>query len=87
MFHPSLEWLASLKEEEYRELFRGSAMKRAKWRGILRNACNALGNSKLRSGTARVERIETLLQHLAENEEPSVAESAQWALSRIRNSA
>jgi len=87
LFHPSLEWLASLTEEEYWELFRGSAMKRAKWRGIIRNTCNALGNAKLQCGTESAVRIERLLQRLAENEEPTIAESAGWALSRIRDSA
>src|SRR5882672_7590869 len=51
LLRPQLEWLASLSEEEYRRAFRGSAMKRAKWRGIVRNTCNALGNAGLRRGT------------------------------------
>ena len=44
LFAPDLEWLAALTEEQFGEIFRGSAMRRAKWRGLLRNACVALGN-------------------------------------------
>src|SRR5208282_717377 len=43
LFAPPLEWLASLSEEEYRQVFRGSAVKRAKFQGLVRNACVALG--------------------------------------------
>src|SRR6202158_5553205 len=39
LFLPSLEWLSALDETEFRRLFRGSAIKRTKWRGIVRNAC------------------------------------------------
>ena len=45
LFAPELEWLASLSQEEFSRIFRGSAVKRAKWRGLVRNACVALGNS------------------------------------------
>jgi epoxyqueuosine reductase len=45
LFTPSLAWLASLSEEEFRRVFRGSAVKRAKWRGLRRNALVALGNA------------------------------------------
>ncbi len=41
---PSLEWLASLTEEEFRNYFRGSAIKRTKWQGLRRNARLALEN-------------------------------------------
>jgi epoxyqueuosine reductase len=83
LFHPQLERLANLSEEQYRELFRGSAMKRAKWRGLLRNVCNALGNSRAQHGTATGTRIAGLLEKLARHEEPTIRESAQWALDRI----
>jgi len=42
---PRLEWLASLNEEQFRDYFRGSPIKRTKWKGLLRNACTALGNA------------------------------------------
>jgi epoxyqueuosine reductase len=84
LFSPKLEWLASLGEEEFKRLFRGSPIKRAKWRGLVRNACIALGNSTGVSDDAARERIGRLLGKLAACSEPEIAESAQWALSRIK---
>jgi len=84
LFHPQLEWLANLSAEGYRQAFRGSAVKRAKWRGILRNTCNALGNAGLRRGTEQAERISAALEKLVANEDRAISESAKWALSRIK---
>ncbi|MGB2625938.1 MAG: tRNA epoxyqueuosine(34) reductase QueG [Candidatus Acidiferrum sp.] len=80
---PELEWLAGLSEEEFREIFRGSAMKRAKWKGIVRNACIALGNAKLCRSSERDARAIAVLEKRAKDEDPVIAESAGWALSRI----
>jgi epoxyqueuosine reductase len=84
LFHPRLEWLAGLTEEEFREAFRGSAMKRAKWRGLVRNACIALGNAKLERASQAHQRVTALLQRLTSHAEASIAESARWALARIQ---
>jgi epoxyqueuosine reductase len=83
LFLPRLEWLAGLDEAEFRRNFKGSPLKRTKWRGLVRNVCIALGNSSIRKGTAEQVRIAALLQRLAASPEPVIAESAQWALSRI----
>ena len=83
LLEPRLEWLAGMTQEEFREKFRGSAMKRTKWRGLIRNACVALGNAKLERGSAEHGRIVSLLRRLEELQEPVVAESARWALARI----
>jgi epoxyqueuosine reductase len=83
LLEPQLEWLAGMSAEEFREKFRGSAMKRTKWRGLVRNASIALGNQKLRRGSPEHARIVALLQSLNGSAEPAIAESAQWALSRI----
>lgn len=85
LFLPRLEWLLGLSEADFRELFRGSPVKRTKWRGLMRNACIALGNSGLRPGTADLSRIKALLDRLAASEDQVLAESAQWALSRIQS--
>ena len=84
LFEPRLEWLAGMSEEEFREAFRGSAMKRTKWKGLVRNACIALGNTKLVPGAPERGRILALLQRLAGSAEPAIAESARWALGRIQ---
>ena len=53
---PSLVELAdkllSLDDEEFRQIFRDSAIKRAKRAGLLRNVCVALGNWGGRGGGA-----------------------------------
>jgi epoxyqueuosine reductase len=83
LFAPPLEWLAALSDEEYRRTFRGSAVKRAKYRGLVRNACVALGNAAGRLDHASRERVRALLQHLAASADPVIAEHAAWALARI----
>jgi epoxyqueuosine reductase len=85
LYLPRLEWLLGLSEADFRELFRGSPIKRTKWRGLIRNACIALGNSGLRPGMADQSRIKVLLDRLAASEDQVLAESAQWALSRIQS--
>jgi epoxyqueuosine reductase len=84
LFLPRLEWLASMDEQEYREVFRDSPIKRTKWRGLVRNACIALGNSRVRHGTLAYERVRALLTRLAASPDAPISESALWALSRIQ---
>jgi epoxyqueuosine reductase len=81
---PRLEWLAAMNEEQFRAVFRGSPVKRTKWRGLVRNACIALGNSAPADGSGHRERIRALLKRLGASCDPQIAESAQWALSRIQ---
>jgi epoxyqueuosine reductase len=85
LFAPSLEWLASVTEEEFRQVFRGSAVKRAKWLGMVRNASIALGNSGLRPQHPDYPRIVALLERLAASPDALIAEHARWALDRLRN--
>jgi len=84
LFFPRLEWLASMEEREFQQVFRESAVKRTKWRGMVRNACIALGNADLPRGTAIHERIAALLGRLSASQDEVIAESALWALSRIQ---
>jgi epoxyqueuosine reductase len=84
LYLPRLEWLLGLSEADFRELFRGSAVKRTKWRGLLRNTCIALGNSGLRPGMANHNQISARLERLADSQDPVIGESARWALSRIQ---
>jgi epoxyqueuosine reductase len=84
LFAPDLEWLLSLTEEAFRDVFRGSPVKRAKWRGLLRNACVALGNSGLRPAAPRYKEICERLSELAAAEDDILAGHARWALERLR---
>ncbi|MGH9772279.1 MAG: tRNA epoxyqueuosine(34) reductase QueG [Candidatus Acidiferrales bacterium] len=81
---PELEWLASLSQQEFSEIFRKSAIKRAKWRGVVRNACIALGNSNMTRDSESYSRIVRLLKLLASTEDSLIAEHARWALARLR---
>lgn len=83
LFSPDLEWLISLTEDEFREVFRGSPVKRTKWRGLVRNACVALGNSGLRQNDPRYQEIYARVQKLAASADAVIAEHAQWAIERL----
>jgi epoxyqueuosine reductase len=83
LFSPGLEWLVSLTEEAFREFFRGSPVKRTKWHGLIRNACVAIGNSRLRPGEPRYLEICARLSELVASSDAVLAEHAQWALDRL----
>jgi epoxyqueuosine reductase len=76
LVNPDLEWLARLTPEEFRETFRGSPVKRAKRSGLLRNVIIAMANS-------REERFVGILEAFSNDEDPIVAQHAQWALARV----
>src|SRR5579875_1304906 len=73
---PELIPLLKLTEEEFRERFSHSPIKRAKRRGLLRNVCVALGNSGDRSA------VPALIEAL-HHEEPLVRGHAAWALGQL----
>jgi epoxyqueuosine reductase len=79
LLSPELEWLAGLSQQEFSAVFRGSAVKRAKWRGLVRNACVALGNSGVERSAAAYPRVIRLLDRLAVSEDSLIAEHAKWA--------
>jgi epoxyqueuosine reductase len=83
LFSPSLEWLASLTQEDFSRIFRGSAVKRAKWRGLVRNACVALGNSGVARESDAFQRVALLLSRLADSDDALIAEHARWALAKL----
>ena len=79
-------WLLSLAEEEFRRIFRGSAVRRTKWRGLLRNACIAAGNALAPRTAAHAPesaRLRQRLAQLAASDDAIIAEHAGWALARI----
>src|SRR5580698_8464228 len=80
---PELEWLAALSQEEFSRIFRGSAVKRAKWRGLVRNACVALGNSCIARQSEAHTRVVALLERLVAADDSLLAEHARWALQRL----
>ena len=70
-------------EEEFREKFRASPIKRAKYRGIIRNACVAIGNSNVKRDSPAHQRIEKLLARLSESNDAIISEHAKWAMGKI----
>lgn len=76
LVNPALDWLGEMQAEEFRTVFRGSPIRRAKLSGLRRNAVIAMGNS----GDAKF--IPTL-QHLAEDPDSNVAEHARWAIEQL----
>jgi epoxyqueuosine reductase len=74
--NPALAWLAEMSEEEFREKFRGSPIKRTKRTGLRRNAVIAMGNS----GDAK---FGPLLEKLESDSDTVVADAARGALSRM----
>ena len=85
LLSPELEWLASLTQEEFSAVFRKSAGKRTKWRGIVRNACVALGNSAASLDPPARERVAVLLDRLAASADAVIAGHARWALARVHS--
>jgi epoxyqueuosine reductase len=86
-FAPELEWLTSLSQQEFSAAFRGSAVKRAKWRGLVRNACVALGNSGVAQGAPAYPRVVRLLDRLAASEDALISSHARWALAQLSTAA
>jgi epoxyqueuosine reductase len=72
----SLAWLLDLDEEAWRAATRGTALRRAKWRGLVRNALVAAGN-------AGDPDLVPLLERHACGSDPLLAEHARWALARL----
>jgi epoxyqueuosine reductase len=78
LFNPPLEALAAMTEDEFREIFCHSPIRRAKYRGWLRNLCVAMGNSS-------DARVVPKLKELAGHPDPVVREHAAWALEQARS--
>src|SRR5882762_2495241 len=84
LFQPDLLRIATLSEQQFREVFRGSPIKRTKWRGLVRNACIALGNAQVPRNSDYYQEILATLERLCATGDLAVSESARWALSRIQ---
>lgn len=74
--NPTLENLASITEEDFKRVFARSPVKRAKYRGWLRNLCVVMGNSGDR-------RFIPWLEAAAGSQDTLVREHAAWALGRL----
>jgi len=77
LFWPEIDRLLDLQEDEWRRLIRGTAMKRAKVQGLLRNLMVVVANSGL---TRFLPKIERFLNHSDE----TVRGHARWAAGVLR---
>ncbi|MEE2828045.1 MAG: tRNA epoxyqueuosine(34) reductase QueG [Myxococcota bacterium] len=77
LVEPSLEEMLSWDQATFSRVMKGSAIKRTKRRGFLRNVAVALGNAGDRAA------IPTLARCLAEEKEALVRGHAAWALGRL----
>lgn len=75
--YPSLHRLLTLTDSEFRATYRGTAVTRAKRRGLARNAAVALGNTGTEGD------MPVLIGTLAGHDEPLVRGHAAWALARL----
>lgn len=73
---PTLAWLLDLDEQAWRLVTRRSALRRTRFRGLLRNTLIAAGNSGDLTLVPAVRRY-------AEGTDPLLAEHARWALERL----
>jgi epoxyqueuosine reductase len=73
---PALAWVLRLSEDDWRVAARRTALKRTRYRGLMRNALVAAGNS----GDASLLPLVTL--H-ARGDDPLLVEHALWALARL----
>ena len=71
-----LEWVLSLTEESWREATRGTALRRSRYRGLMRNALVAAGNSG--DGSLR-----PLVARFSQGKDALLVEHALWALDRL----
>jgi epoxyqueuosine reductase len=77
MVNPALEWLAGMDAAEFRRWFKGSPLERTRRKRLHRNVAIAMGNS----GEMR---FMPQLEAWSVGEDEVLAESARWAMGRIR---
>jgi epoxyqueuosine reductase len=73
---PDLTELSRLSAEDFSQRYRKSPIKRAKWRGFMRNVAVAMGNS------GNPEMIPDL-EALQDSEDPMIRRHAEWALKKL----
>ncbi len=77
LFEPDLESLLDLDDDGWRRLIRGTPLKRARVRGLVRNLMVVVGNSRIPGLAPRLRRF-------LEYPDPDVRSHAAWAIDRLR---
>jgi epoxyqueuosine reductase len=79
LINPALSWLAGLDGPMFKREFAGSPLERTKRKRLHRNVAIAMGNSRDLCFSSQ-------LEQWTHNDDPTLAESAGWALTRLRES-
>jgi epoxyqueuosine reductase len=77
LFWPEIGRLLDLTEDQWRQIIRGTAVKRAKIKGLLRNLMVVAGNSGVREFLPK-------LQSFLTHEDEHVRSHAEWAARKLR---
>jgi epoxyqueuosine reductase len=77
LVNPALAWLAEISEEQFREKFRGSPVKRTKRSGLRRNALIAIGNS-------RDDTFMPIVERASRDPDPVISGAADWAKKQLQ---
>jgi epoxyqueuosine reductase len=77
LVNPALDWLASLDEESFEQMFNGSPVRRAGFRGLQRNVAIAMGNSGLKEFVPQ-------LEDWASAADEGLRAAARWAIQKLR---
>jgi epoxyqueuosine reductase len=78
LVNPALEALAQLDEAEFELRFNGSPVRRAGFKGLLRNVAIAMGNSGLSGFAPRLEKW-------AADADEGLRAAARWAFEKLRD--
>jgi epoxyqueuosine reductase len=77
LVNPSLEWLSSLDEQQWEQLFNGSPVRRAGFSGMKRNLAVAMGNSRDRSFLPRI-------RDWVQSSDEALRSAAEWARTQLK---
>jgi epoxyqueuosine reductase len=80
LFWPEIDRLLNLDEQEWRGMVRGTSMKRAKIKGLIRNLMVVVGNSGVREFLPK-------LQKFLSHEDAHVRSHARWAVKKLQTGA
>jgi epoxyqueuosine reductase len=77
LFWPEIDRLLDLEDDDWRRMIRGTSMKRAKIKGLLRNLMVVVGNSGIHEFLSKLQRFLT-------HEDEHVRSHAEWAAKKLR---
>jgi epoxyqueuosine reductase len=86
LVNPTLDWLASLTEQDFERTFNGSPVRRAGFNGLRRNVAIAIGNCGAIGNDARTRFAEQLHAWIRDSDpekDVGLRAAAQWAIKRL----